>query len=288
GTAGLAWSHDQFARTQLVGTPVGGTATPGTTESFFRTRLGWAAGLGVEVPVAAHWTARAEYLFTGFGNADVLFPAGAQRFSSDLAIHSVRAGLNYQLDDKNLADFKGITAPNADVLALHAQTTYLHQFTPRFRSPYLGPHSLVPNQGRATLGVMLYAGLTVWSGAEFCVNPEIEQGFGLSNTLGAASFPSREAYKLGATFPYARVQRMFVRQTIDLGGNSENVDADLNRFAGKQTANRLVVTVGKFNIADIFDANKYAHDPRGDLMNWALIEAGSFGYSGDAWGSNLG
>jgi len=37
---------------------------------------------------------------------------------------------------------------------------------------------------------------------------------------------------------------MFVRQTIDLGGKSESVDADINRFAGKQTANRVVVTVG--------------------------------------------
>jgi len=288
GTAGLAWSHDQFVRTQLVGTPASGTAAPGTTESFFRTRLGWAAGLGIEVPVAPHWTARAEYLFTGFGNADVLFPAGAQRFNSDLAIQSVRAALNYQFDDKTLSDFKGITAPSADIWAFHAQSTYLHQFTPRFRSPYLGPHSLVPNQGRETWDVTLYAGLKLWSGAEFWVNPEIEQGFGLSSTLGVAGFPSGEAYKLGSTFPYARVQRMFVRQTIDLGGKSEKVDDDINRFAGQQTANRLVITVGKFNIADVFDANKYAHDPRTDFMNWALIDAGSFDYAGDAWGYNYG
>jgi len=288
GTAGLAWSDNQFVRTQLLGTPVGGTATPGTTESLLRMRLGWAAGAGVEVPVAPHWTARAEYLFTGFGNTDVLFPAGAQHVNSDLAIHSVRAALNYQFDDKSLADFKGITAPDADVWAFHAQTTYLQQVTPRFRSPYLGPHSLIPNQGRETWDFTLYAGLNLWSGAEFWVNPEIEQGFGLSSTLGVAGFPSGEAYKLGSTFPYARMQRMFVRQTIDLGGKSENVDADINRFAGKQTADRLVITVGKFNIADVFDNNKYAHDPRGDFMNWALIDAGSFDYAGDAWGYNYG
>jgi high affinity Mn2+ porin len=81
---------------------------------------------------------------------------------------------------------------------------------------------------------------------------------------------------------------MFVRQTIDLGGKSETVDADINRFAGKQTADRVVITVGKFNIADIFDNNKYAHDPRNDFMNWALIDAGSFDYAGDAWGYNYG
>jgi len=32
-TGGLAWSDDRFTRTQIVGTPVGGTATPGTSES---------------------------------------------------------------------------------------------------------------------------------------------------------------------------------------------------------------------------------------------------------------
>jgi len=288
GTAGLAWSRDRFVRTQLVGTPVGGTATPDTAESALRTRLGWAAGLGAEVPVAPHWTAKAEYLFTGFGNTDVSFLAGAQRFNSDLAVHSIRAGLNYQLDGQNFADFKGITAPDADGWAFHSQTTYVHQFTPGFRSPYRGPHSLIPNQGRETWDVTLYAGLRLWSGAEFWVNPEIEQGFGLSNTLGVAGFPSGEAYKLGSAFPYARLQRMFVRQTIDLGGKSEKVDADINRFAQTQTGNRLVITVGKFNIADVFDNNKYAHDPRSDFMNWALIDTGSFDYAGDAWGYNYG
>jgi high affinity Mn2+ porin len=288
-TGGFAFGFDQLTRTQLSGTPAGGTATPGTVENRFMVpRAGWSAGAGAEVALAPHWSARAEYLFTGFGNTDVLFPTGAQRFNSGLAIHSVRAGLNYQIGDKTISDFKGITAPEAEVWAFHAQTTYLHQFTPGFRSPYLGPHSLVPNQGRETWDVTFYTGLKLWSGAEFWVNPEVEQGFGLSNTLGVAGFPSGEAYKLGSSMPYARVQRIFVRQTIDLGGKSESIDADINRFAGKQTTDRLVVTVGKFNMADVFDGNKYAHDPRSDFMNWALIDAGSFDYAGDAWGYNYG
>ena len=76
------------------------------------------------------------------------------------------------------------------------------------------------------------------------MNPEIDQGFGLGNTHGAAGFPSGESYKLGASYPYARVQRYFIRQTINLGGESQNVDADINQFAGTQTSNRLVLTVG--------------------------------------------
>jgi high affinity Mn2+ porin len=75
-----------------------------------------------------------------------------------------------------------------------------------------------------------------------------------------------------------------VRQTINLGGESEKVEAAANRFAGSETGNRVVLTVGKFAVTDIFDTNKYAHDPRADFLNWALVDTGSFDYAADAWG----
>ena len=77
------------------------------------------------------------------------------------------------------------------------------------------------------------------------IDPEIDQGFGFANMHGAAGFPSGESSS-ATTYPYARLQRYFVRQAIDLGGASEKVDADINQFAGSQTANRLVLTVGRF------------------------------------------
>jgi high affinity Mn2+ porin len=84
------------------------------------------------------------------------------------------------------------------------------------------------------------------------------------------------------------VQRYFVRQTIDLGGETQKVDADINQFAGSQTANRLVMTVGKFAVVDVFDTNKYANNPKTDFLNWSLINAGTFDYAGDAWGYSYG
>ena len=56
------------------------------------------------------------------------------------------------------------------------------------------PH-LSPNMGRETVDATQFAGVRLWSGAEAWVNPEIDQGFGLDNTLGVAGFPSGEAYK---------------------------------------------------------------------------------------------
>ena len=86
-TGGFAWSYDQFTRTQVTGTPAGGTAVSGQVENLFVVpRVGGVAGAGVELALPSNWTARLEYLFTDYGNRGVTFPAGAQRFNSDLNI----------------------------------------------------------------------------------------------------------------------------------------------------------------------------------------------------------
>jgi len=291
-TGGLAWTYDQFTRTQSAGTPAGGTAIPGQVENLFMVpRVGGAAGAGVEVALTPNWTAQLQYLYTDYGSRAVDFPAGAQRFTADLALQSLRLGLNYRLGGDSIDPgflAKGPSALELDWFAVHGQTTFIEQYAPPFRSPYVGPNSLRPNQGRETWDAALGVGFKLWQGAEFWIDPEIDQGFGLSNTEGVAGFPSGAAFKVGAAVPYSRIQRAFVRQTIDLGGDSQKVDADYNQFAGAQTADRLVLTVGKFSVSDVFDTNKYAQNPRKDFMNWALIDAGTFDYAADAWGYSYG
>jgi high affinity Mn2+ porin len=279
-TGGFAWTYDQLTLTQQA---------TGTTDTPFLWRLGWAAGVGVEVPVAPHWTASIQYLYTDYGHSNVLFANAGQRFDSDLSLQELRAGLNYRFgDDAAEANVSARTA-DPDVVNFHGQTTFTWQGYPAFRSPYQGANSLSGSvEGRETLDATLYAGVRLWDGAELWLNPEIDQGFGLGNTLGVAGYTSGEAYKVGFAYPYTRLQRAFIRQTIDLGGETQKVDAGINQFAGGQTANRLVITVGKFSVADIFDNNKYAHDPRNDFLNWAVIDTGTFDYAAEPWGYTLG
>jgi high affinity Mn2+ porin len=291
GTGGLAWTHDQVTRTQVAGFPVGGFAAPGTVDTRLLWRLRWAAGAGVEIPLTGNWTAKAEYLSTGFGRKGVTFPSAAEGFESDLAMQSIRLGLNYRIgDNAHASDFlaKGPSALETDNFAFHAQATYVNQYDPPFRAPYKGQNSLIPDIGRETADVTLYAGVRLWKGAEAWINPEVDQGFGLSASVGVAGFPSGEAYKVGADYPYTRLHRAFLRQTIDLGGEVQKVDAGLNQFSGSQTSDRLVFTVGKFGVGDIFDTNKYAHDPRVDFMNWTIIDTGTFDYAADAWAYSVG
>ena len=195
-------------------------------------------------------------------------------------------------DDSPSLAAPGVASPESGLpeqWAIHGQSTLLFQYHPGFRSAYRGPNSLDPgSRGDETFDFTLYGGFRPWRGAEIWVNPEVDQGFGLSNTLGVAGFTSGEAYKVGQTSPYIRLQRAFFRQTIDLGGGMEIVDPDLNQLSGAQTSDRLVVTVGKFSVTDVFDTNKYAHDPRNDFMNWSLIDMGSFDYAADSWGYSYG
>jgi high affinity Mn2+ porin len=292
GTGGLAWSYDRVTRSQDAGVSFNGFAAQGTVDTRLLWRLGWAAGAGVEIPVAGNWTAKAEYLATGFGRKGMMFSAAAEAFDSDLAMQSIRLGLNYRIgnDNTHLSDFltKGPSAVETDRFAFHAQATYVNQYDPPFRAPYKGPNSLDANIGRETGDFTVYAGVRLWQGAEAWVNPEIDQGFGLSGSVGAAGFPSGEAYKVGADYPYTRLHRAFVRQTIDLGGDVQKVDAGLNQFSGSQTSDRLVITVGKIGVVDIFDTNKYAHDPRGDFLNWTILDTGTFDYAADAWAYTVG
>ncbi|MEI9990632.1 MAG: carbohydrate porin [Rhizomicrobium sp.] len=173
--------------------------------------------------------------------------------------------------------------------SLHGQATFVWQFQPAFRSPFQGANSLNPvANGRETFDLTLFAGARLWDGGEAYVNPEIDQGFGLSNTLGAAGFPSGEAYKVGKAAPYFRLQRLFFRQTFDLGGDSQAVAPGANQLGGARGADNLVLTAGKFSVTDIFDTNSLAHDPKSDFLNWSLIDTGAFDYAADAWGYSYG
>jgi high affinity Mn2+ porin len=172
--------------------------------------------------------------------------------------------------------------------AIHGQTTFLEQLTSPFHAPYSGPNSLSPRHGAETFDMTLFFGARLWSEAQAWVNPEIDQGFGLDDTLGVAGFPSGTAYKVGRSHPYWRLPRAFVRQTIDLGEDREPVEATANQLGGAASANRWVFTVGKISVSDIFDTNGYAHDPRNDFLNWTAVDAGTWDYAADSWGYSAG
>lgn len=172
---------------------------------------------------------------------------------------------------------------------IHVQATDVLQYKPAMRSPFEGADSL---PGRATtnntVDASVMVGIRPWKGAQAWFDEDMNQGFAPGDTLGVAGFVNGEGAKVGHRSPYYRPQRYFFRQTIDLGGGADKVDPDMLEFGGPTTKNRIVFTVGKFSLADFLDDNQYAHDPRNDFLNWAVIDTGSWDYAGDAWGFSEG
>ncbi len=173
--------------------------------------------------------------------------------------------------------------------AVQLQGTDVAQFKPAMPSPFSGANSLPgPGTQNNTLDASVIVGVRPWKGAQVWFDEDMNQGFAPGNTLGVAGFVNGEGAKVGHETPYYRPQRYFFRQTFELGGGDDKVDPDMMEFGGPTTKNRVVVTVGKFSLTDVMDDNQYAHDPKNDFLNWAIIDTGSWDYAADAWGLSEG
>jgi high affinity Mn2+ porin len=167
----------------------------------------------------------------------------------------------------------------------HMANTDVGQLHPSFPAQYSGPNSLNNHfESAETVSFDTYAGLRLWKDAEFHLDGLAWQGFGLSKTFGIEAFPSAEAYKLGAPVGNFTIARAFIRQTINLGGQSQDVPDDALHLAGKQDESRLVVTVGEISLLDIFDQNAYASDPQSQFLNWAMVGNEAWDYPANSLG----
>jgi high affinity Mn2+ porin len=283
-TGGRAWSQARFLEnSNLIG----------NEDKILRMRTGWALGAGVELAIAPGWTARLEYLYDHLGKASGTFPSGTSYESTTVDLNSLRLGLNRKLDwtggTTNSRDVGGSWVIDPSSWNVHGQLTFIEQGYPAFRSPYQGPNSLTgANQIQNTTSATAFVGYRPWDGTEIYVNPELMQGFGLNDTLGVAGFPNGEAQKSNFPMPRIDIARVFVRQTLGLGGEQETIEDGPNQLAGKQDISRIAVTAGRFSVLDIFDGNTYSHDPRVDFLSWNMYCCGSYDLTMDKIGYTWG
>jgi high affinity Mn2+ porin len=192
-------------------------------------------------------------------------------------------------EEKSDAAAPSAEAPKDEWYSIHGQATVVSQGNWKFRSPYVGPNSLLPLLNyRTTNTDTLYLDTRLWQGAELAFNPEVSGGRGLSNTLGMAGFPNGEATRVGALAPTPYVARLFLRQTFGLDGDVERVEAGPNNLAGVRDIDRITFTVGKMSASDLFDDNRYSHDPRTQFLNWSLMYNGAWDYPANTRGYTYG
>lgn len=283
GTAGLAMASE---RTIASGAPglVGGSRRASEV-------LGLTFGFGLEAIVSSNATLGVDYQRSQFsaGRSAGLDPGLRGLPPARIATDDVMARFSWYPTGLRMTPQPPEPEENESAdWTLHGQTTFIQQATPSFRSPYVGPNSFLPRQGRETWTVTGYLGRRLWEGAEVYFNPELNQGFVLSRTLGIGGYINGEAQKAGAPYPKFRPQRYFLRQVIGLGGETESVPDGLNQIAGTRDIDRVTVTVGKFAVGDFFDDNAYAHDPRLNFNNWSLWASSAYDFPANLPGFTQG
>jgi outer membrane immunogenic protein len=97
-TGGVAFAEARYSQTYLDTAPATGSSAAS------RTVTGWTIGAGFETTWTEHWTGKVEYLFAKFssvGAAGAILASGGGvnvlNGSADLAVQTVRVGINYKL-----------------------------------------------------------------------------------------------------------------------------------------------------------------------------------------------
>ena len=254
-TGGFAWTYDQLTLTQLA---------TGTTDMPFLWRLGWAAGRRRRGAGGAALDRAASNICTPITapqcvvrerRAAVQFGFVAARVARRLEL-SIRQRRN---GGKRALRRHRTRTSSTFTVRPHSHGRGILRSDRPIRAPIVCPAvARVARPGTRRCMPAFACG----KGLSYGSTRKSIRGLGSATRLGSRDTRAVKPTRSDSAYPYARLQRAFIRQTIDLGGDDQKVDAGINQFAGSQTADRLVITVGKFSVADIFDNNKYAHDPR--------------------------
>ena len=176
-----------------------------------------------------------------------------------------------------------------EVWNLKLQSTYVWQAKPALTSPYSGPHSLVGEREKSySFTATAALGVRLGKSTELYFNPEVAQGVPLSGLQGLAGFTNGEMARSSGAKPTLYRARFFVRHIINDSAETDNVESGMNQLGGSYAKRRWVLTAGNLSVLDIFDANRFAHDPRAQFMNWTLMTHGAYDYAADARGYSWG
>lgn len=185
--------------------------------------------------------------------------------------------------------FVGLGWGTEDRFIARGQATYAWTRKFGFEAPYTGPQSLrTTPENSYTLSFTGYLGARLWEGGELYADPEGFQARPLSDLFGLAGIHNGELQKASGVEIRAYGARLFIRQSVGLGGGPFEVAPGLNQLATHYDSRRVVFTVGKISLTDLFEKNAYADDPRTQFMNWALMTYGAYDFAADARGYDIG
>jgi len=178
---------------------------------------------------------------------------------------------------------------------IQGEITVIAQGVPSFRSRHSGPNSF-PSGGQLdfTETGTVYLGARPLPNLEVYANPEFAWGNAPGAGSGLAGYSNGDliGQPVSTGTPYfARAfvrWRIPVRQGKDKAVGREDVGRAPNIIAGPVPQHRLIVTVGKFAVTDIFDVNGYANNARNQFLNNAFVNGLAYDYAEDSRGYDFG
>ena len=192
-----------------------------------------------------------------------------------------------------LAD-KGLHDIENESWNAYGQFTYISSWKPSFPAPYTNLNgsinSLLPTAERSFTGTAtLYLGLRLWKGGEAYLVPEVisERPFSQLRGLGGA-IQNFELQKGGTSIPQIYRSRLFVKQTVGLGGKSIVMDSGPLQLGTHYDSRRIVFAAGNFSILDFFDTNAFDVDPRQGFFTLGFLTYAAWDFASDARGYSYG
>jgi len=177
---------------------------------------------------------------------------------------------------------------------IYGQVTYISSWKLPFKAKYTNlngsTNSLNTSAERSFSGTFtLFFGTKLWPGGEAYFVPEVISERPLSGLHGlAGSIQNFELQKGGSETPQLYRARTFLRQTINLGGETTEKSSDPMQLAATVDKRRLVLTAGSFTILDVFDRNNVTWDPRQTFLNMAFMTHSAWDFPSDARGYSWG
>lgn len=177
-----------------------------------------------------------------------------------------------------------------EVWNVYGQFTFIDSIKLPFHAPYSGVHSLSPAlENSFTATASLYAGLRLWRGAELYLSPEVVSEKPLSSLHGiGGAIQNFELQKGGTPTPVAYIGRLYLQQTISLGGEREAIRSNPLALGRPAVHDRITLTVGRFSVLDFLDKNTYAGDLRRQFFNMAFMTYAPYDFPADTRGYTVG
>ncbi len=194
---------------------------------------------------------------------------------------------------KHLAD-KGKHNLENERWNAYGQFTYIYGGQRAFSAPYTdlngSINSLLPTPEQSFTGsATLYLAARLWKGGEAYFVPEIISERPLSQLRGiGGAIQDFELQKGGDESPTLYVSRVYLKQTVELGGHAIKEDSGPQQLGETERSRRFVLVAGNFSVLDFFDRNAFDIDPRQGLFNLAFLTYTAYDFASNARGYSWG